>query len=164
MEKYTDGTRPADDAARQLARQLFAAARHAALAYAEPPAPAPGIARIALALDPADGPLSLVSDLSRHSTGLRRCPDCALMVGEPGARGDPLTHPRLMVKARATFVDRASAEHLTLRGLWLRRHPKARLYVDFADFRFVRLAPASALLNAGFGRAFRLTAEDLRQP
>jgi hypothetical protein len=34
-------------------------------------------------------------------------------------------------------------------------------YVDFGDFGFVRLVPLSALLNGGFGRAVRLTAQDL---
>lgn len=119
---------------------------------------------MALATVPDGAALTLVSDLAQHSKGLRLRPDCALMVGEPGAKGDPLTHPRLMVRARAVFVDRGSEAHGVLRALWLTRHPKAKLYIDFADFRFVHLEPVSALLNAGFGRAFRLTADDLRPP
>jgi putative heme iron utilization protein len=161
---HTDPTRPADDEARALARKIFSAARHGALAYAESATGRPGIGRIALATAPDGVPLTLVSDLAQHSIGLRTQADCALMVGEPGDRGDPLTHPRLMIAARAVFVDRDSADHRMLRLHWLARHPKAKLYVDFADFRFVRLEPVSALLNAGFGRAFRLTAEDLRPP
>jgi len=35
--------------------------------------------------------------------------------------------------------------------------------VDFADFRFYRLAVERALLNGGFGKAYVLTGEDLRQ-
>jgi hypothetical protein len=53
------------------------------------------------------------------------------------------------------------AERPALRALWLRAHPKAKLYIDFADFAFVRLTPITALLNAGFGKARRLSAQDL---
>ncbi len=86
------------------------------------------------------------------------------MVGDPGARGDPLIHPRLMVKARADFVAREGEDHAALRLHWLSRHPKAKLYIDFADFAFVRLVPVSALLNAGFGKAFRMEPGDLVPP
>ena len=48
-----------------------------------------------------------------------------------------------------------------MREGWLARHPKARLYVDFADFAFVRLRPEGAHLNGGFGRAYRLEPSDL---
>jgi putative heme iron utilization protein len=161
MGTYTETSQPADDAARAVAQHLLAAAQHAALAYAESTTGHPGIGRIGLALSPDGEPLTLVSDLARHSAGLSTHPDCAFMVGEPGPKGDPLTHPRLMVTARAAFVERGSDAHAALRQTWLAGHPKAKLYIDFADFRFVRLVPVSALLNAGFGRAFRLTAKDL---
>lgn len=35
------------------------------------------------------------------------------------------------------------------------------LATDLPDFAFVRLVPQSALLNGGFGRAFRLEPQDL---
>ncbi len=162
MAKGPETTHPADPEARAMAYHLLAAARHAALAYTDPETGFPGIGRIGLALSPDREPLTLVSDLARHSAGLSLHPDCAFMVGDPGPKGDPLAHPRLMVSARAAFVERGSEVHAALRQGWLARHPKARLYIDFADFRFVRLVPVSALLNAGFGRAFRLAAEDLR--
>jgi putative heme iron utilization protein len=66
-----------------------------------------------------------------------------------------------MIKARAAFVAPDAVERGALREHWLARHPKATLYVDFADFSFVRFTPKSALLNGGFARAFRLTPEDL---
>ncbi len=150
-----DPIRPPDDEARRLARSLLASP-HAALAYTDPATGTPGIGRVALALDGQGVPVTLVSDLSAHGAALAAHPDCALLLGEPGAKGDPLTHPRLMLRARAAPADRAE-----LRALWLARHPKAKLYVDFADFRFLRLVPQAALLNAGFGRAHRIAPEDL---
>lgn len=161
MATRPDPVAPADDEARALARALLAA-DHAALAVTDPADGTPGISRIAFGLGPDGMPLTLVSSLSTHHAALMAHPACAVMVGEPGAKGDPLTHPRLMVKARAEFVAPDDPARPALRDHWLLRHPKAKLYIDFADFAFVRLRPVSALLNGGFGRAFRLAPEDLR--
>jgi putative heme iron utilization protein len=67
-----------------------------------------------------------------------------------------------MIRAHAAFVAADAPDRPALRAHWLKGHPKAALYIDFADFAFVRLTPESALLNGGFGRAFRLSPEDLR--
>lgn len=92
---------------------------------------------------------------------LRANPACALLLGEPGEKGDPLTHPRLMIRARARFIAPDDPNRPALRAHWLKGHPKATLYIDLPDFAFVRLEPLSALLNGGFGKAFRFSAEDL---
>lgn len=157
-----DPVAPADAAALELACSLLAA-RHAGLAYADPATAVPGISRIAFGLDGGGQPLTLVSALAEHAGALRANPACALLLGEVGARGDPLTHPRLMLRARAAFVGADDPSRAGLRALWLKEHPKAALYIDFADFALVRLQPVSAVLNAGFGKAFRLGAEELRQ-
>lgn len=153
----------ADDAARALARDLMAAADHAALAVIEPATGDPAVSRIAFGLAPDGRPMTLISALAPHFAALQARPVCSLMVGEPGPRGDPLTHPRLMVKARAEFADRSGAGFAALRDHYLAAHPKARLYADFADFSFVVFTPLSALLNGGFARAYRLQPEDLAQ-
>jgi heme iron utilization protein len=157
-----DKTPPAD--AETLAEALrFLGAQHGALAYSDPDG-WPGISRIALGQDGAGLPVTLISALSQHHAGLAHSPACALMLGEPGAKGDPLTHPRLMIRATAAFVPRHSPDHAALREIWLQSHPKAKLYIDFADFSFVRLVPVSALFNGGFGRAFTLRADQIRHP
>ncbi len=153
--------RPTDDEARKLARDLLTGARFGALGVIEPETGVPMVSRVAVALDPSGVPVTLISDLSHHTGALRAAPDASLLVGEPGPKGDPLTHPRLTLQARAVFVARGGEEHGALRSLWLDRHPKARLYIDFADFSFVRLEPRGAYLNGGFGKAFVLGAEDL---
>lgn len=155
-----DPVQPADDAARQLARALMAA-NHAALATLDPSG-APSISRIAFGLDPDGQPMTLISSLAPHFAALKADPRCSLMLGEVGAKGDPLTHPRLMIRANARFVAPDAPDRPALRAHWLKGHPKAALYIDFTDFAFVRLIPESALLNGGFGRAFRLSPEDLR--
>lgn len=154
-----DPMRETDAQARSQAQDLLRRARYAALSYTEPDSQTPGISRIAFGLDAEGLPLTFVSALAQHHAGLRAFADCAVMVAEEVDKGDPLTHPRLMLRARAEFVPQGDA---TLRAHWLKGHPKAALYIDFADFCFVRFHPVSAVLNAGFGRAYRLTAADLR--
>lgn len=144
-----------------MARTLLAL-DHAALAWIDPDTGTPGISRIAFADDPEVGPLTLISGLAPHFKAIKSNPDCALMLGEVGAKGDPMTHPRLMIRARAAFLGFDDPDRLALRDRWLDRNPKATIYIDLPDFAFVRLTPVSALLNGGLARAFRLTPADLR--
>lgn len=156
----SDPIRPADDEALALARSLLSL-NHAALAWTDPDTATPGISRIAFARDPEAGLLTLVSGLAPHFRALRDRPDCALMLGEIGDRGDPLTHPRLMIRAQAQFVAAEDPARPDIRNRWLERNPKARVYIDLPDFAFVRLRPVSARLNGGFARAFQIAPEDL---
>lgn len=153
-----DPVQPADDAARSLARDLIASARIAALGVIDPESGFPMVSRIALGPGPGDGIFSLVSGLSAHSRALRADPRVSLLLGEAGAKGDPLSHPRLTLLARAEPVPASEA----LRDQWLADHPKAKLYLDLPDFFFLRFQPVAAALNGGFGRAYRLSPEDLR--
>lgn len=163
MPTKPDPVAPADAEASALARGLVVGASHAALAVIDPNDSSPGISRIAFGRAQDGGFLTLVSALAPHHGALMANPACALMFGEVGGKGDPLTHPRLMVKARAAFVAPDDPERPALRARWVEDHPKSKLYVDFADFAFVRLIPVSALLNGGFARAYRFTAEALMQ-
>jgi putative heme iron utilization protein len=149
--------RPTDDEARALARRLLVEARTAALAVLLPDG-APQISRIALGRDDDGMPLAFLSDLSQHSRALRSDPRASLLVGEPGPKGDPLTHPRLTLNVRAIP---AVGDRDALVRLWLDQHPKAAVYAGLPDFHFVRFEIAGAFLNGGFGRAFRLTPGDL---
>jgi putative heme iron utilization protein len=153
----TPPVRTVDDEARSLARRLIGGARHGALGLIEPDTGAPFVTRISVVPGPDGVPLALVSELALHTRALRADPRASLLLGEPGGRGDPLTHPRLTLAVRASFLDRETA----LRDHYLALQPKARLYIDFADFHLVRLAPEAGHLNGGFGRAWRLAAADL---
>ncbi|MBL9058907.1 MAG: pyridoxamine 5-phosphate oxidase, partial [Mangrovicoccus sp.] len=143
------------------ARQLVGAARFGAIGVLDPATGAPVVTRIAMGTTPEGAPLTLVSSLAFHTGALRADPRCSLLLGEPGARGDPLTHPRVTLACRAGFVAQGSLEHDRLRAHYLATHPKAKLYVDFPDFSFVAFGVESAALNGGFGKAFRLTPADL---
>lgn len=160
-ERPRDPVADSDAASRAEALALLDTG-HAALAWTDPDTGHPGISRIAFARDPEVGPMTLISGLAPHYRALKENPHCALMVGEVGAKGDPMTHPRLMLRARAEFVPADAPERAALRARWLERNPKATIYIDLPDFSFVRLVPQSGLLNGGFARAFRLTADDLQ--
>lgn len=156
-----DPVQPATDEARIEARALLREARHATLAWTDPATGTPGISRVAFGLGPDGLPLTLVSALAPHRAALEHHPAAAMMLGEVGDKGDPLTWPRLMVRVQAEPVARDNPDHAAIRARWLADHPKSKLYVDFPDFAFIRLHPQSALLNGGFARAFRIEPADL---
>jgi heme iron utilization protein len=157
----SDPVRPADDAARALVSALLTDTRTAALAFRHADTGDPFISRIGLAVC-AGGLITLVSDLSQHSRALSISPAAALLIGDLPDRGDPLNAPRVSLSVLAGSTDISDRD--TLRSSWLALHPKARLYIDFADFRFFRFQILSGALNGGFGRAFALTAGDIILP
>lgn len=156
-ERPTDPIRPTDAQARAMARDLIARARFAAMGVIDPQSGAPLVTRVALVPGPDGAPLTLVSALSAHTAALGADPRCSLLIGEPGDRGDPLTHPRLTLQARAEPADKAA-----LRAHYLRLYPKATLYYDFGDFQLFRFAAMAGHLNGGFGKAYHLVPDDLR--
>lgn len=161
MPDRPDPVADADTASRDLAHQLIHQATHAALAVTDPRDGLPGISRIGFARLPDGGLYTLISALAPHHAALRAHPACALLLGEVGEKGDPLTSPRLMIKAEARVLPPDDPGRLQIRQDWLALRPKSTVYVDLGDFSFVRFTPTSALLNGGFARAFRLAPDDL---
>ncbi|WP_341366864.1 pyridoxamine 5'-phosphate oxidase family protein [Yoonia sp. BS5-3] len=150
-----DPINPTDDASRALAADILRATRFGALAVTSPDTGAPYVARTAM-LWHEGAVLTLISTLSAHTSGLRANPACSVLVGEPGDKGDPLTHPRMTLQCRALQADKAA-----LKETWLGAIPKAKLYYDFTDFQMYQLVPEDVHLNGGFGKAYRLTLADL---
>ncbi|MQQ08963.1 pyridoxamine 5-phosphate oxidase [Epibacterium sp. SM1979] len=152
--------RETDDAARTQAQSFLQTCRHAALGVLIRDGQ-PMVTRIAFAPDLDGQPISLISDLSAHTQALKARPACSLLLGEPEERGDPLTHPRLSLMAQAEFLPRDSADHAARAAHYLQINPKAKLYLGFSDFTFVRFRITEAALNGGFGKAYQLTPQDL---
>lgn len=159
--KKIDPLRKMDDEARATIAALLDTERHAALAVTDPADGMPDVSRIALVRGPDGQPMSLISDLSAHSAALKAAPQAALLIGEPGKKGDPLTHPRLSLKVTASFVRHGEAEHGPLAAHYLSLYPKAKLYIGFGDFALVRFSVLSGLLNGGFGKAYPVTPGDI---
>lgn len=154
MENKKDPFRPLDDEAREMMATLLTE-QHAALAVIDPETGTPQVTRIGFTW--LDGQaLTIISTLSLHTTALDANPLCGLMVGTPGSKGDPLTHPRLSLDARAVTGDKGA-----WRDRYLAARPKTKLYYDFTDFRLIEFQISSGLLNGGFGKAYKVTVEDL---
>ena len=154
--------RETDDEARALACRLMADAQFASIGVLEPETGMPLVSRVAVAVEADGSPFVLASDLSGHSKALGQDGRASLLFGEPGGKGDPLTHPRVTVIGRIEKLDRDDPQHAARREFWLKKHPKAKLYIGFADFHLVTFDVTRAHLNGGFGKAFTLTPEDLR--
>lgn len=141
-----------------LARQLLRTVRSGALATLDRHAGGPFASLVSVATDLDGSPLLLVSQLSDHTGNMEADPRASLLLAA-GGRGDPLAHPRLTLSGRIEAADEPRA-----RRRFLERHPKARLYADFADFSFRRLTVESAHLNGGFARAARLSGSEILTP
>lgn len=144
------------------ARGIIGAARFAALACLEPDTGHPLASRIGLATLEDGTPLTFISALAAHTGALLRDPRCSLLVGEPG-KGDPLAYARLTLTCAADFLAPDSPDAATARERYLAAQPKAALYIDLPDFRFVRFAIERASFNAGFGKAYAIEGADLTQ-
>jgi len=160
MAQNKDVIRPTDEEAIGLSKLLMRSARYGALAVLDPETGAPQASRVAVATDSNGTPIILVSSLSGHTPGLLADPRCSLLLGEPG-KGDPLAHPRITLACKARRIERQTEVHDRVSRRFLSRHPKAKLYADFGDFSYFLLDPQSASLNGGFGKAYRLTRDDL---
>ena len=156
----TSAFHDADDGARAAAAQLLRASRFAALAVLTPQG-LPFVSRIAFGLSPQGEPVALISQLADHTQALGERPECSLLIGEPGPKGDPLTHPRLTLQATARLMAHNTPAYSEMAVHWLRDHPKAKLYIGFADFVFATFQIQTGHLNGGFGKAYRLTPKDL---
>lgn len=139
-----------------LAKRLLREVRTGALATLERGSGIPFASLVTVATDHDGSPLLLLSRLSGHTLNLEADGRASILLCETG-RGDPLAHPRLTVLGRAL---RVADPHV--RARFLARHPKAKLYADFADFSFWRLEVDGAHLNGGFARAMTLTSQELR--
>lgn len=153
--------RDTDQEALQLAGSLIINAMHGALAAHEPDSAFPHISRIQLSTDLDGTIITLISTLSAHTKCIAANPNGSLLVGESG-KGDPLAHPRISVPVIAASIEHGSADHKRIRQSHLKHYPKAELYVDFGDFSFFKLTPQSAALNGGFGKAYELSKDEIR--
>jgi hypothetical protein len=103
-----------------------------------------------------------LSNLSAHKQHLRAEPRVSLIVFEPdNGRTEILQHARVSMDCTATVVAKDSDDYAASKTHYLARFPRHELMFTLGDFDLVRLLPRAGLLNAGFGRAFKVTPADL---
>ncbi|XP_045795585.1 uncharacterized protein LOC123890088 [Trifolium pratense] len=101
----------------------------------------------------ADGcPILALSDLAVHSKDLAANPKCSVLLAR-----DPEDRTDLVITLHGDAVFVPEKDNAAIRAAYLARHPNA-FWVDFGDFRFVRIEPkvvrfvsgvATALLGSG---------------
>jgi putative heme iron utilization protein len=142
------------------AQALIREADHAALATLEPATGDPLATRVGLATLADGTPVIIASALTPHSAALMADARCSLLIGVVG-KGDPLAHPRVMLKCRGEMIKPGSDLAAEARARYLAKHTKSAIYIDLPDFRFFRLQLLGARFNAGFGRAYEIEATSL---
>lgn len=160
MSEKINSVQETDQDAIALAKKLIEETKYAALGVLEPDTGVPLVSRIAAAWSPEAGLFFCASDLSVHSKCILENATCSLMLGEPG-KGDGLAYPRMTIIGQAERMANSADHRPALRRTFLSVHPKAELYVDFADFGFYPVFVERVLLNGGFGKAYHLNSDDL---
>src|SRR5579864_1091681 len=135
-------------------RRLMREADRATLATAA--AGWPFASLVLAALDDVGEPLLLLSDLAEHAKNIKSEPRVSLLYDGTAGLDDPLTGPRVTVLGRA----RETTDTVRL-DRFLARHPAAKLYAGFKDFRLYRIAVERAHLVAGFGKIHWVEAAEL---
>jgi len=141
--------------ARLAAKKLLREGRSGAFATLMPGSGDPycSLVNVATAIDGA--PLFLLSKLALHTKNILADERVSLMLDER-KEGDPLEGARVMLTGTCSKASDSSAS-----SSYLRRHPDAEMFANFADFAFYRMETARAHLVAGFGRIVDLGPQDI---
>lgn len=100
-------------------------------------------------------PLLLISDLSDHTRNIAVDNRVSLLI-------DGTSGINRMNSERVTLIGRAvKLDKEVHKDLFLQKHPKAKTYFDFTDFTMYYVDILAARLNAGFGKAFWISGEEI---
>jgi heme iron utilization protein len=156
MSEADQKTKPTFDPVRE-SRHILSLGRTGALATLTPDgAPLTTLVTFAPLID--SSPVFLMSRLSAHTQNLLRDTRASLLVSKSG-KGDPLAHPRISLNGHIVEVTDTEAKQ-EYRARFLARHPKAKLYVDFGDFSFWKMAVADVHFNGGFAKAAHVRGDE----
>ncbi|MCA1691642.1 MAG: HugZ family protein [Acidimicrobiales bacterium] len=153
-EAEVGGARPAppEPSHAERARTLVASQGRGALStIAIEPAGTPFGSVVAYGLDAAGNPSFFVSTMAEHTRNLDADPRASLLVVEDTPDGaDPLASGRVTLLGTVAEVTDA-AERAEARAGYLEANPAA-FYVDYGDFRCLRLTVTAVRYVGGFGR------------
>lgn len=124
----------------------------------------PAVSMVPFVLPAGTGELLIhVSALATHTRDLQEHPRASLLVmAEPDAGTPPQALPRVALQVQARGLPREGSEYEAAKAAYLARFPDSAVTFELADFSIVALAPLSARLVAGFGRAHGLAGDALR--
>lgn len=124
----------------------------------------PAVSMVPFVLAPGHDELLIhVSTLATHTRDLQEHPHASLLVmAETDGTVPPQALPRVALQVQATVLPRDDDAYAAAKAVYLARFPDSAITFELADFSIVALAPRSARLVAGFGRAHGLAGEALR--
>ena len=141
--------------ARLAAKKLLREGRSGALATLVPGSGDPYCSLVNVGTCVDGAPLFLLSKLALHTKNILADKRVSLMLDER-KEGDPLEGARVMLMGTCSVTAGPSAM-----STYLRRHPDAEMFANFADFSFYRMKITRAHLVAGFGRIVDLRPQDV---
>jgi len=141
----------------QWSRAIMRRALKASMATLNRNTGTPYASLIIVAAMPDNAPVTLISTLAEHTKNIEHDPRASILFDETDGHGDPLEGARVSV-----FGTLKKAENASVRDRFLRRHPSAKMYVDFADFDFYSLNVEGAHFVGGFGRITDIPADGLK--
>jgi heme iron utilization protein len=134
------------EGAAEAVRKLIAMARKGALASLMPKTGDPYASLVNVASEDGE-PVLLMSRLAWHTQNILADSRSCLLIAAEDEGTDPLTRARVSLLGRLQITNTESA-----RNLYLKVHPAARSYAQFADFSFFKLNVTTAHYVAGFGQ------------
>lgn len=105
-----------------------------------------------------------VSHLGKHTKDMETNPRVSLLICEADdQRADPQTLARVSLRGMAGIVPRTDAGYAQIKSTYLARFPASEQLFSLGDFNLWGIMSRSGRFVAGFGRAFNLVPEALRQ-
>ena len=105
-----------------------------------------------------------VSRLGKHTTDMENDPHVSLLITETDdRRADPQTLARASIRGTAEILPRSDPNYSEIKNIYLKRFPEAEPLFGLGDFNLWKITPKSGRYVAGFGRAFNLAPETLKQ-
>ena len=142
----------------ELTKQLLSGCRIASLGTLTPDQH-PFVTLVTVAALRPTQLVMLLSGLAKHTKNIGQQAECSLLIQSAEHLEDPLAAARVTAIGIATKLSREDDSQQ--RAVFLKAHPQAQMYVDFADFAIYQVDVSEAHLVAGFGRIQTLTAEQL---
>ena len=104
-----------------------------------------------------------ISAMAKHTAQIRRSGKASLMLIEDESTAENLfARKRLTVDCDAIAVDRDTEPWNRIIASMIERHGETMSYLkDLTDFDLFQLSPYDARLVLGFGRAYRISGNDL---
>jgi len=99
------------------------------------------------ALDQEEKPIFLISRLAMHTRNIIKNPKASLFVTGQADENNQLSTARVTCMGELLAVDNDET-----RACYLKAHPDAQQWVDFADFSFYRMEISAIYFVAGFGK------------